>query len=76
MSKSEIGWNIKRLAFISLQVGVHDCIFSFVKVFNITLAQCWRQSIQSREAKVFLLILALKKHAVLNAITSINNTLK
>jgi len=44
---------------------------------------CWRQSIQSRgpnlkvrrSSFLFLLILALKKHAVRNAITSINNSL-
>jgi len=36
---------------------------------------CWRQSIQNWGPKVFLLIFALKKHAVHNAITSINNSL-
>jgi len=38
---------------------------------HIKLVQCWRQSIQSRGPKFFM-ILVLKKHAVHNAITSIN----
>jgi len=48
---------------------------------NLIRGQCLRQSIQSRRPNLkvggpkFLLILALKKHAVHSAIASINNSL-
>jgi len=55
----------------------------FESISKIQVAiQCRRQSIQSRGAKAksrgpkFFLILALKRHAVHNAITSINKSLK
>jgi len=52
---------------------VFESTVAWMQKLNVWLnyIQCRRQSIQSRGPKFFLLILALEKHAVYNAITSI-----
>jgi len=67
---------------LCMLLTTQSCHRVFSIYFKTILRQCRRQSIQSRGAKSksrgpkFLLILDLKKHAVHNVITSINNSLQ